>query len=117
MLAQTEVASWLDLLDKGGTVAILVLIIFGGAKGWYVPGWIYKRQEKELDEMKQLARSGTDLAEKSTNLGTVFAQREQEIIAAIDKRAKELAADMVITALEEHVGVMQPRPKPRKGSR
>lgn len=110
LLAQTDVTSWVDLLDKGGTVAILVLIIFGGARGWYVPGWLYKQLNKELEEMKGLARSGTDLAERSANLGTLLADREREIADAIDRRAKEI----LVQALEESVGVMTPRPKPRK---
>lgn len=33
---------------------LVILIILGAFRGWWIPGWIYKRQSKTLDEaMKQ----------------------------------------------------------------
>lgn len=54
----------LRILNQGGTVAVLVLIILGGYRQWWVWGWQFHALEEDRDRWKELALSGTDLAER-----------------------------------------------------
>lgn len=62
-------------IRDGGTLAVLLLIIVGGMRGWY----IWKREadeyrerirdlEKRLERAEQLAVGGTALARRATSL-------------------------------------------------
>jgi hypothetical protein len=56
----------LDLLTQGGVVSLLVLIVVGGWRRWYVWSWQYKEVVKDRDFYRTLAFRGTSLAEKAT---------------------------------------------------
>lgn len=46
-------ASWLALLDKGGTVTLCIFLFVAFVKGWIVPRWTYDQllaQYNKLDE-------------------------------------------------------------------
>jgi hypothetical protein len=60
-----EVSSLLDLITQGGLVALLLIIIYGGAKRLWVFGWVYEALKQERDEWKAAALSGTLLAAKA----------------------------------------------------
>ena len=47
-------------------VAVLVLILLGGFKRWWVFGWHYKQVEQEKNDWRELALKGTSLAEELT---------------------------------------------------
>jgi hypothetical protein len=64
----------LDILSQGGILGLLVLIIYGGYKRYWVWGWSYSDKVREADEWKRLALSGTALAEKAIGV----AKRDQE---------------------------------------
>lgn len=44
-----DLSGLVSLLDRGGTLAILVVIIFGGMNRWYVWGWHYDELKAERD--------------------------------------------------------------------
>lgn len=60
------IADLLKLIQDAGVVGVLVSIIVGGLRGWWVPGWMYEQQKRELEQWKQLALSGTTMAERLT---------------------------------------------------
>jgi positive regulator of sigma E activity len=55
----------LTALSDLGAVTILLLILLGGAKGWWVFGWHYEEVAKERDAWREIALSTTSLAEKA----------------------------------------------------
>lgn len=58
------VAEILQYVDKGGTIAVLVLILIAGYKGGWVFGRQYRDCKDELVEWKRLALQATHVAEK-----------------------------------------------------
>lgn len=50
-----EVTNWLPYLNSGGVLGLLVVIIYGGSKGWWYYGHQYKAKEREAESWKQLA--------------------------------------------------------------
>ena len=62
------------LFSDAGVVGVLVFIIVGGYRQWFVWGWAYRDKTREADEWKRLALSGTALAEKAIGV----AKRDQE---------------------------------------
>jgi len=68
----TDIFKW---LTSGGIIGILVYILVGGSKGWWVFGWQYddalnriKQIEKERDDWRDIALQGTQVAEKTVDL-------------------------------------------------
>ena len=57
----------LDVVTQGGVIGILVLIIAGGARQWWVWGWHYRIVVKDRDEWKRMALRNTVLAERATD--------------------------------------------------
>lgn len=66
-----EASSIVDLISNAGLVGLLVLIIVGGAKRMWVFGWVYENALAEKDEWKELALSGTTVAEKAVSAAEV----------------------------------------------
>lgn len=67
--------SILHIVQTGGVTGLLLVIILGGIRRWWVFGWIYKESEercemvaKERDEWKALALRSTNLAESLSEL-------------------------------------------------
>lgn len=65
----------LKYVSQAGTLGMLVIILFGGYKKWWVFGWIYRESEKrteklekERDDWRDLALHGTNLAEQTVDL-------------------------------------------------
>lgn len=55
----------LSALSDLGTVALLLLILLAGARGWWVFGWHYDQVAKERDAWRDIALSTTSLAERA----------------------------------------------------
>ena len=55
----------LEYIRSAGITGILILIIVGGWRRWWVWGWHYQQIEKERDEWKSLAIGGTHLSERA----------------------------------------------------
>lgn len=56
-------ASVWSLVDKGGVVALLVIILLGGVRRWWVFGWTYREEVERGKEWRELALTGTRIAE------------------------------------------------------
>lgn len=72
-----ELVGVLGLVKDGGSLALLVIAVVGGFKGWYVWRWQYDAQvvasttafeqmKKERDEWKTVALRGLAVAERVT---------------------------------------------------
>lgn len=55
-----------ELVNKGGIIAVLLLVIFTGYKGMWVFGSAHKDCVQEKLEWKRLALTSTHVAEKLT---------------------------------------------------
>lgn len=62
------------LLRDGGALGLVVLLIIGGMRGWYVWGWHLRETQAECQEWKQIALRGTEIADRSLD---VAAKKEQ----------------------------------------
>lgn len=70
-----SLADFLKYISQAGVLGLLVVILFGGYRKWWVFGWQYKdaetrtsRAEKERDDWRDLALHGTNLAEQTVDL-------------------------------------------------
>lgn len=71
--------SFLSIIDAFGTMGVLVVIIVGGIRRWYIWGhhhdelkstWKdhFDAMERDRDEWKQIALTGTSLSSRAVNL-------------------------------------------------
>lgn len=63
LLSQTSNELNLFLGPAGLLAFLLIAVVFGGIKRWWVFGWIYEEKNKEVEEWKALAKAGTSAAE------------------------------------------------------
>lgn len=73
--ADTTFADILKYVSQGGVLGLLMFIMIGGYRQWWVFGWQYKeseerteKAEKERDDWRDLALHGTNLAEQTVDL-------------------------------------------------
>ena len=59
---------FLELLNRGGVLGLLLAIIIAGARRWWVFGWQYEAMRAERDQWKALAMRSRDLARLATDL-------------------------------------------------
>lgn len=57
-------------VQTGGMVALLLLILIGGNRGWWVFGWQYRAKDKEGEEWKELALRLLHTTEQAAGLPT-----------------------------------------------
>jgi hypothetical protein len=50
-----------SLIDKGGIVAFLLLLMFGGHRRLWVFGWMYEASQKEVEYWRNIALQALDL--------------------------------------------------------
>lgn len=64
MLAQTTDLPLEQILGPLGLlIFLLVVVVWGGRKRWWVFGWVYDAKSREAEEWKALALSSTRAAE------------------------------------------------------
>lgn len=63
-----DVQDPVTIVQTGGVVGVLLVILWGGVRKWWVFGWRYTELEKERDEWKALALRSTNLAESLSEL-------------------------------------------------
>lgn len=61
------ISEFVDVITQGGVIGLLVLIVVGGWRRWYVWAWAYHELLQDRDEWKSLAMRGTGLAETATD--------------------------------------------------
>lgn len=57
-----------NLIQLGGVVAVLLIVIFGFMKKWWVPGWQYKAMEESNAKWMELALRSANLSESLADL-------------------------------------------------
>ncbi len=65
---ELSVREILSVISDGGVLGLLILILYGLQKRWWVVGWAYDEVRTERDEWKELALSGTRAAERAVDL-------------------------------------------------
>lgn len=67
----TEIVSTLDWVRDAGTIGLLIVIILGGAKQWWVFGYQYLAMQADRDYYRTIAFRLLNVAERSTKDGPV----------------------------------------------
>jgi len=65
--ASDEVSTYYKYADKLTTVVILVFVVVGAYRGWWVPGPHYKRILNERDKLLDLALASQEVGHKALN--------------------------------------------------
>lgn len=81
IIAASESMTFLDYVSRGGVIVLLVLILYGGWKKWWVFGWQYRECVDEKNEWKFAALKSTHIAESAAVVG--------EHLVANSKRQRE----------------------------
>jgi len=98
LLAQAD--SPQDLLRyvrDGGILGILIVIVVGSMRKWWVPGWLYKqaieegqaRLEHQIEQTKERLDEAADREEEWKRLalsGTALAERQLTVLEAAAQR-------------------------------
>lgn len=75
-LGATEPAfSILDYISKGGFVVLLLAIIYGGMKKWWVFGWQYEECRSSEAQWKEVALKSQHIADASASIGEKLVER------------------------------------------
>lgn len=53
----------IQVVQTGGMVGLLITVLLGGHRKWWVFGWRYSEVVKERDEWRELALRSANLAE------------------------------------------------------
>jgi len=68
----------LPLLNSAGTLGVLVLIVYGGSRGWWVYGRTYEEMKSQRDDYKLLATQGIASIQKVVDLiESLLARRDR----------------------------------------
>lgn len=67
----------LDYTSRAGVVFILIVILYGLHKKWWVPGWVHTDLEKRHERLREEAWGWRDAALRATDIAT-FLKREAE---------------------------------------
>lgn len=69
IFADDSPITWLDYISKASVAVLLILIIYGGYRRWWVFGWTYKelqerfrRMENEKNAWRRTALTGSKIA-------------------------------------------------------
>lgn len=54
--------------DRISVVALLILIVVGSLREWWVPGWVYRKAVKDADEYKSLLWQSLPVAREATRV-------------------------------------------------
>jgi hypothetical protein len=87
-VAGPELLEW---IDAGGTIGLLVAIVAGAVRGWWIPGRLYERTVTERDRLLELAIRSTSAASSATDV--MRGQRQ-----TVEEVAARAAAEAVVRA-------------------
>lgn len=77
-LAASEEINLLDYVSRAGVVVMLVLILYGGWRKWWVFGWQYRDCVEEKNEWKAVALKSTHIADAAATAGEHLVERERK---------------------------------------
>lgn len=58
----------IDIIQSAGVIGLLVVVVYGAIKEWWVPGKTHKRCLDERDQLLNLALRQANAAEKAVSL-------------------------------------------------
>lgn len=65
----------IDYVSKGGFIFLLLVIIYGGMKKWWVFGWQYEECRRSEEQWKEVALKSQHIADTSATLGEKLVDR------------------------------------------
>ena len=65
-----DIKAVLDVVETAGLIGVLVLILVGGAREWWVYGRFYRAALEDRDEWKRMALTGTELADRAVQVAS-----------------------------------------------
>lgn len=68
MVWSMTVIEILTALDKGGTVALLLAVLVGGVRQWWVFGHHYREMRTDRDQWRTLALNGHTLSQRAVQV-------------------------------------------------
>lgn len=89
MLAEAGIVDIVQIIRDGGIIALLLVILLGGARGWWVFGNVYRDTIKELADRYQDMRTERDEWRRQAMRGTTNAERATAIAEAIQRALDE----------------------------
>ncbi len=63
-----NIVSIMQLLRDAGVLGALLFALMGGWRRWWVWGWAYDEKAQEAKEWRELALSGTTIAERMVDI-------------------------------------------------
>ncbi len=72
--ANTEVERVIEIVPDLGVIGLLVVIIFGGYRGWWVFGWQYKDLLTRHEKLREDRDFWQEIAIRATNLTETLAK-------------------------------------------
>lgn len=66
------------VIDKGGLVAVLFFIVYGFARGWFVPRWVYDEKSQAHERMTAIAERAVDLSKRSATVAEVTVEKAKQ---------------------------------------
>lgn len=66
-ILQVPTSETLTIVERLGLIGLLLLILIGGSRGWWVFGRTYLALERDRDLYRDIALRGTAAAEKASN--------------------------------------------------
>lgn len=75
-MTSDEFGSIFRLVSDGGVIGLLIAILVGGVRRWWVFGWQHEEMRKDRDEWKALALHSITTAEAGTTLAETLARRK-----------------------------------------
>lgn len=63
-----DMASTVEWIQTGGFVGLLILIVMGGFRRWYVWAWQYDEKSKECEQWKTIALGSLTHANKAVQI-------------------------------------------------
>jgi len=61
---------WVQLLNAAGVLAVLLIVLYGGLRQWWVYGWLYRQTREDLRECKELLYTSQGLADRALSFRT-----------------------------------------------
>lgn len=82
-----NLVEFISIIDRGGVLVLLVVIIWGGIRGWYVWRWQYKQLEQDRDWWRSTAMRSVQITEAAIDQAppeTALARRMQVLEHKLD---------------------------------
>jgi hypothetical protein len=68
----------LDVVQKTGTIGILLILMWGGYTQKWVFGWVFVQMREDRDRWRDLALRGTELGTRSVALAQAMTPQQKE---------------------------------------